>query len=711
MNWQRWIRPGLIVTFVVAAAALLTRHGAVEHDIGGRVAAELAADGLGWATVDVSGRDVTIRGMAPSVDAQDQAVVAAGKVRGVRGVTNASDLLPIVSPYVWSAKRDGRSVTLTGSVPSEGSRAAVLAAARRALPEAEIRDGMELARGAPATFNSATAFSLARLASLGEGVVTLTDSTLAVNGTAANAQAYVDARDAFTQQLPAAVILGPIDVLPARADPFVFSANFDGKSISLVGFVPNDIVHKTLVSTTKATLPNVPVVDSVVIASGEPPGFAEAASFAIAQLDRMHDGGVTLDGLNLDVAGTAKSVDDYDALLENLSAGLPQGMKIVSAAIAPAVASPYGWAAEKSDSGVVLSGYVPSAADHEEVVATARIVFAGLPVDDRVRVAAGEPRMDWIGAIKFAMGQLGRLARGSVAIGDHAYSIQGEAATAESYGEILDTNGRTLPASLTLKQGAVTPPIVKPFRFIAERRGAGIAMSGYVPDEAARDEIFETAHRKFGSAEVSGDLVYAAGAPDGFIDAVTAGLQALSRLAGGHVEVVDNAVTVQGLVYQPAAVGDIADSLSAALPDGFTGDATGVETRQDDQPIAATECRDRIQSVLHSGRIAFEGTQAEISSDSVGILDRVSAVLARCNDAEVEVGAHSDSDGSASRNRDRTQARADAIVDFLVSAGIKRERLAGVGYGEKNPIADNSTAAGKATNQRIEFSVTLPDGG
>jgi outer membrane protein OmpA-like peptidoglycan-associated protein/osmotically-inducible protein OsmY len=711
MNWQRWIRPGLIVTFIMAGLALALRDGSVERDIGGRVTAELAAQGLAWASADVSARDVTLHGMAPSVEAQQQAVVVASKVRGVRAVADASDLLPIVSPYVWSAKRDGRSVTLTGAVPSEGSRAAILAAARRAMPDAEIHDSMQLGRGAPPTFNSAATFSLVRLAALGDGVVTLTDSTLAVSGTAASAQAYADARAAFSEQLPAAVTLGPVDVLPARADPFVFSASFDGKAVTLVGFVPNDIVHKTLVATTKATLPGVPISDTVVVASGDPPGFAEAASFAIAQLDRMRDGGVTLDGLNLDVAGTAKSVDDYEALLENLSTGLPQGMKLVSAAVAPAVASPYGWSAEKTADAVVLSGYVPSADGHDEVIATARIVFAGATIDDRIRVAAGEPRMDWIGAIKFAMGELARLSHGKVAIGDQSYSVEGEAASAEAYGQILDANSRTLPASLSLVHGAVTPPRVTPFRFVAERRGAGIAMSGYVPDEPAREAIFAAAHRKFGSVEISGDLVFAAGAPDGFVDAVTASLQALSRLAGGYVAVVDNAVTVQGLVYQPGAIGDITDTLSAALPDGFTADATAVETRQDDQPIAAADCRDKLQAVLQTGRIAFDGAQAEIAGDSVGVLDRVSAVVTRCPDTAIEVGAYSDSEGSASRNRDRTQARADAIVDFLVSAGVKRERLTAVGYGEQNPIADNSTKEGKAANQRIEFSVALPDGG
>ena len=51
----------------------------------------------------------------------------------------------------------------------------------------------------------------------------------------------------------------------------------------------------------------------------------------------------------------------------------------------------------------------------------------------------------------------------------------------------------------------------------------------------------------------------------------------------------------------------------------------------------------------------------------------------------------------------------DAIVDYLVDAGIKRERLGAVGYGETKPIADNSTSQGKAANRRIEFTVTLPE--
>jgi OOP family OmpA-OmpF porin len=117
-----------------------------------------------------------------------------------------------------------------------------------------------------------------------------------------------------------------------------------------------------------------------------------------------------------------------------------------------------------------------------------------------------------------------------------------------------------------------------------------------------------------------------------------------------------------------------------------------------------------MQAVLKVGGIGFDGGKAELTEDSEGILDRASAVIARCPDAEVEVGAHSDSDGSAARNRALTQSRAETIVEYLVAAGVKRERLTAVGYGETKPIADNSTAAGKAANRRIEFTFTEPAG-
>ncbi len=363
--------------------------------------------------------------------------------------------------------------------------------------------------------------------------------------------------------------LGPVDILPARASPFVWSIAYDGKSMKMVGYVPNEIVRETLVGTAKAALPGVAILDTLTIASGAPAGFVEAATFAISTMNRMNEGGVTLDGLNLDVSGSAKTVQDYEVLLSALGNALPDGVKVVSAAIEPAVVSPYSWQGQRTESGVVLSGYVPSIAARDDVAAAAKSLFAGAKVDDGVRIAAGEPRMDWVGAIKFAMSELARLKTGKVALGDKSFAIAGEAASAADYSALVDANSKTLPASLALAQNDIAAPRVATYRFVAERTATGIAIDGNVPGDADRDAILASVARKFGHSDVTGALAYASGAPDGFVPAAQAALQALNRMAGGRVEIADTDVTVTGFAYRPSGASEIADGLAASLPDGF----------------------------------------------------------------------------------------------------------------------------------------------
>jgi outer membrane protein OmpA-like peptidoglycan-associated protein len=587
----------------------------------------------------------------------------------------------------------------------------VLAAARRALPESEIRDEMELARGAPLAFNSGSAYALEGLADLSEGKATLTDATLAVSGTAADALTYARVRTAFPSTVPASITLGSVDVLPPRADPFVWSAEFDGESVAIVGYVPSEVVHQTLLATVRATLPGVRIEDGMALASGEPIGFAEAATFAVGAMARLSRGGVTLDGLALDVSGNAKSVDDHEALLASLRGPFPVGMSVVAAAVLPAPVSPYGWEGQRTNGKVVLSGYVPNAAMRDELHATALALFAEGEIDDRIRVAAGEPRMDWIGAIKFAMGELTRLSEGRVAIGDQTYTIEGEARTAEDYLALVATNEKTLPASLTLAAAEILPPAASPYVFTAEKSGGRVVVGGFVPDEASRESIFAAVHRKFGRVDVVGDLTFASGAPDGYANAAATALQMLSRLAGGRVEIADTNVKLDGFAYRGGLTEGFETSDDLALPDGFSLVEANVSERQGGQSVSAERCSELLQAALPSGNIEFDGTDPEILPDSFGFLDRIAATVARCPDVPVEVGAHTDSEGSASRNRDRTLARAEAIVDYLADAGVRRERMTAVGYGEDNPVADNDTDAGKAANRRIEFSLELPSPG
>jgi outer membrane protein OmpA-like peptidoglycan-associated protein/osmotically-inducible protein OsmY len=708
-NWRRWLRSGLVATVVLALLAFFVRSGAIERELTTGVAERLVAQGQDWAAISVSGRDVVLSGTAPSTEAVESAVALAANVPGVRGVTDETTLLAIASPYVWTAERAGRLVTLSGNVPSEAARNALLVSARRVFPDAEIQDGMSLARGAPASFGPATRFVLDRLAGMSTGTLTITDGTLSGKGTASDTLAYHAAQQAFQVDAPRVATLGPVELSAPRADPFVWSVAYDGKAVTFDGYVPNEVVRETLVAAAKATLAGAPVVDKTEIASGEPEGFAEAASYAVNVLGRLDNGGITLDGLNIDVAGVARTVDDYEDVLASL-ANLPGGARVVSNNIKPAEVSPYGWAGERDDNGVVLTGYVPSLDGRAAMAAAASALFPGVSVTDRVRVAGGEPKMDWLGGVKFAMGELAKLSRGRVSLGNRTFAVKGEAATPEAFADLLEATGKTLPASLELDSADVTPPRVSPYRFVADLAGAQVHLTGYAPSQKIREDILDTAQRKFGKVEIVDDLVYGSGAPDGFTDAVSVALQAVARLGSGHAEIADHDVAVSGSAWYPSAADELVSATEDALPKGYKAEMN-IVTRQEGQPVTPVRCRDLLQVALQRGRIEFATNKPEITGDSFGLLDRVAATIERCPDAKIEVAAHTDSAGSAARNRDLTQSRAEAIVDYLVDAGVKRERLSAVGYGESRPVADNGSADGKAANRRVEFTVELPEGG
>lgn len=709
-KWRSWIRPGLIITFVFALLAIIFRSGILERDLADRVRERLASDGHGWANVEVSGRNVVLRGVSPSSEAQGAAVQSAARVGGVGAVSDASDLLPIASPYVWSVRKTGPVLTMIGSVPSEGFRTSLLAATRRAMPQAEIHDEMGLARGAAPVFNAGTAFILDRLRYFNDATLTISDSTLSVAGVAADRAAFAVARQAFGNTMPSLLVLGPLDILPPRADPFVWSAGYDGASVSLGGYVPDEIVAQELLETVGTSFPAIEITNTLEVASGAPDGFIDAALFATEVLSRFDQGRVGLDGMSLEVAGTAKTVDDYEAVIAALSGRLPQGMRIASSAVTPATVANYGWRGDKADGKVTLTGFVPSPEMKDDVLDIAGELYRGDELVDAVRVAAGEPRIDWMGGIKFAMSQLARLGRGSVVLDDKTFSIEGEAASAEAYVALLTANAQTLPASLKLGSASVEPPSVSPFRLTVSRQPNAISVGGFVESEDDRDAIVSTVKDVFGSENVEENLVFASGAPDGYVAAAKIGVHAVSRLAGGRLELNDSNVNISGNAYYSAAAGAIADTVGDNIPVGFSV-ALSVDIRQPAQPVTPLRCRNLLAKALSVDRIEFDGGNREISPDSYGALDRVAATIERCPEATIEVAAHTDSDGSTSHNLQLSQERADAILEYLVDAGVKRERITAVGHGEATPIADNSTEAGKAANRRIEFTLAVPEGG
>ncbi|MDD9937927.1 MAG: OmpA family protein [Myxococcales bacterium] len=112
------------------------------------------------------------------------------------------------------------------------------------------------------------------------------------------------------------------------------------------------------------------------------------------------------------------------------------------------------------------------------------------------------------------------------------------------------------------------------------------------------------------------------------------------------------------------------------------------------------------QEVRIRKQIHFMTNSAEISARSHTLLSEIADVLLRNPHVKrVEVQGHTDNRGATDLNARLSQARAEAVRDWLVSAGIAPDRLTAKGYGDTRPLVPNITDRNRAKNRRVQFII------
>lgn len=115
------------------------------------------------------------------------------------------------------------------------------------------------------------------------------------------------------------------------------------------------------------------------------------------------------------------------------------------------------------------------------------------------------------------------------------------------------------------------------------------------------------------------------------------------------------------------------------------------------------------KSLAAAGQNISFGTGAKnttITTRSYAALDQIVALMNENPGLRIRVEGHTDNVGNADANEDLSSAQAKAVMDYLISKGISEDRISKEGFGGTQPIADNSTAAGRAKNRRIEIRVS-----
>ena len=158
------------------------------------------------------------------------------------------------------------------------------------------------------------------------------------------------------------------------------------------------------------------------------------------------------------------------------------------------------------------------------------------------------------------------------------------------------------------------------------------------------------------------------------------------RTKGGLIGAAVGA-TIGGLV------GRQMDKQEAELRQQMQG--TGVEVQRQGDTI-------RLQAPEN---ITFDTNRADVKPQFQPVLNQLAQSIQQYPGTVVQVEGHTDSTGAAAYNQTLSENRAGAVRSYLSRQGVDASRLAAVGYGATRPIADNSTAAGRAQNRRVEVLI------
>jgi outer membrane protein OmpA-like peptidoglycan-associated protein/tetratricopeptide (TPR) repeat protein len=103
--------------------------------------------------------------------------------------------------------------------------------------------------------------------------------------------------------------------------------------------------------------------------------------------------------------------------------------------------------------------------------------------------------------------------------------------------------------------------------------------------------------------------------------------------------------------------------------------------------------------------IFFDFDKATLRPESTNELERLLSLMNEFPSLKIEISGHTDNVGNDDYNKSLSNNRAKAVVDYLISKGIKADRMIWKGYGEEQPMAPNDTKENRQLNRRTEFKV------
>jgi OmpA-OmpF porin, OOP family len=257
---------------------------------------------------------------------------------------------------------------------------------------------------------------------------------------------------------------------------------------------------------------------------------------------------------------------------------------------------------------------------------------------------------------------------------------------------------------------------VSPYVWSATNDGQTVTLSGSVPSKVTQESLLNRARSLFPKLKIEDKMRLDAGIPAGDWRGISLNaLGSLAKLRSGQATLNDTVLTLSG-DGTVAAVNEVNGIYGAGLSEPYSAK---MELNVDGQTFvpeiagidlsgpkpAADDCQEAFKAITARNVINFETGRADIANDSLNTLDKLAVVASRCTSYKVEISGHTDNQGTATANNRLSERRAQAVLDYLASKGVRTAQMSARGFGPQRPIASNDTESGRAQNRRIEFTV------
>lgn len=148
-----------------------------------------------------------------------------------------------------------------------------------------------------------------------------------------------------------------------------------------------------------------------------------------------------------------------------------------------------------------------------------------------------------------------------------------------------------------------------------------------------------------------------------------------------------------------AAVGGTAGALI-----GRRMDKQAEELRRDLEGAEVERVGEGIKITFDSG-LLFDVDSYRLQPSTKENLTELAETLKKYDNTNILIEGHTDATGSDAYNQTLSENRAAAVTNYLTAQGVSRNRITTMGYGEAQPIDDNSNAQGRQENRRVEVAI------